>query len=253
MPCYRMNRNHLLIAATALLPFTASADAVGLRIGAYAWQQEFEGTVQDGPTEIDINSTLGLDDETNNVFYVALEHPIPVLPNIALSHTEMEVSARNRLNENFVFDDQVFIVTDTVTTNADLSHTDLTLYYEVLDNWVSLDLGLTVRAFDSSIDIKSSSGDAELDIDGALPMLYAAVKFDLPLTGLYVGASGSGISYEDSSITDYMLNIGYETTFGLGVEAGLRSFDINYEDEDDDTEQADLTVDGSYVSLFYHF
>lgn len=243
----------LTTALAGALPLAASADALGFRVGAYRWMQAFDGTVEYGPDKIDIEDTLGLDDDDNNVYFFALEHPIPILPNVMLSRTEIDVSATNDISETFTFNDETFVASDTVRTEADLSHTDLTLYYEILDNWVSLDIGLTVRAFDGGITLRSTTESADLDLDGAIPLLYAAVKFDLPLTGLYAGGDINAISYNDSAVTDYKINLGYEMSFGLGVEAGFRSFHIDYEDEDDSDEKADITIDGAYLGVFYHF
>lgn len=250
-----MTTKKLLAAAVlAALPVAATADALGFRVEAGQWNQSFEGDVQSGPDSIDIEDTLGIDDESNNFFAVTLEHPIPILPNIRLSRTELEVNESSVINTSFTFEGITYSVSDTVHTDADLSHTDATLYYEILDNWVSLDLGLNFRQFDEGITIESASaGSAELDVDGVLPMLYAGVKFELPLSGLYVSADASGINYKDSTILDYKVNIGYESSIGLGIEAGLRTFDIDYEDEDNSDEKADLTIDGAYASVFYHF
>ena len=241
------------LAIAAALPLAATADTLGFRVSADSWRQQFDGYVQDGPDRIDINDTLGIDDETNNMFSVSFEHPVPFLPNISLTRTKLDVSASNTINQSFTFDNVTYTVTDQVKTNADLSHTDATLYYEVLDNWVSLDLGLTIRKFDEGVQLRSSAGTAKLDLDVVIPMLYVATKFDLPLTGLYIGADVNGISFRGSSLIDYKINIGYESSIGLGIEAGMRRFDINYEDNNDSSQQADVTIDGAYAGLFYHF
>ena len=136
----------LLIVAITLSPLTAAADIVGLTIGGGSWQASPEGSI--GRSDIDLESTLNLDEQNNQFVFVALEHPVPLLPNIRLQHSEMDwtgsalVTAGTDLNGNpFVSDEQVEV-------SLDLSHTDATLYYEVLDNVVDLDLGITARAFD---------------------------------------------------------------------------------------------------------
>lgn len=250
-----MEFKKLLAAGLAVVGSAAvSADTIGFRVEASAWKQSYDGSVQSGLQSVDLENQLGFDDETNNMFTVYLEHPIPMLPNVALSRTELDTSASNMIGlaDGFIFDGELY-VNEQISTDFDLSHTDATMYYEILDNWVSLDLGLTVRQFDEGITIRSAGKQSKLDIDATLPMLYVAAKFELPLSGLYAFASANGISYKDSSIIDYRAAIGYETPIGLGLEAGLRSFDLDYEDEDDSTEQADFTIDGIYTSLFYHF
>jgi outer membrane protein len=243
-----MIKKAIVISLALSMPSIALADSMGFRVGAYSWSQNFSGDVRDDPTQtLDLEDTLGLDDDSNNVIYFALEHPIPIIPNILIQQTEMEVDGAS--TATFNFNDESF--TGDIATQLDLSHTDATLYYEVLDNWVNLDIGLTVRKFDGDINITDSSGNNTSEtFDEAIPMLYVAAKFDLPLTGLYVGVSGNGISTGDASLTDIQANLGYETSFGLGIEVGVRSFDLEYEDDD---EEVNAKVDGNYISLFYHF
>ncbi|MCR8924390.1 TIGR04219 family outer membrane beta-barrel protein [Dasania sp. GY-MA-18] len=238
--------------ALSLLSTAATADTLGFRVGANSWQQDFSGDIQSGDAGdiVDMQDTLGFDDESNNNFYVAIEHPIPLIPNVMLARTEMEINASSDASFNF---DGVDYTAD-IKATADLSHTDATLYYEILDNWVSLDIGFTVRAFDEGFSISGTAGgtteSSEFDVDVVLPMLYVGAKFELPLSGLYVRASGNGISYDGDSVLDYQAAIGYEHSIGLGIEAGFRSFEIEYEDDD---ENADLTIDGAFLGVFYHF
>ncbi len=245
----------LAIASTLGLATTATtqADTLGFRIGAYNWAQEYSGDIQSSVSaidEVDINDDLGLDDESGNTFYIALEHPIPLIPNIRLQQTELEVEESSSPTKTFSFEGQTYNITDQITTTSDLSHTDATLYYELLDNWISIDFGLTIRQFNEGIKLSSTTSTSELDIDATIPMLYVGAKAELPLTGLYVGAEVNGISIGDASLMDYKAGLGYETSIGLGIEAGLRSFEIDY---DDDDEQANLTIDGAFVGVFYHF
>ena len=134
----------LLVLAITLSPITAVADIVGLYIGGGSWQASPEGNI--GRSDIDLESTLNLDEENNQFVFIALEHPIPLLPNIRLQQTEMDwagsalVTAGTDLNGNpFVSDEEVDV-------SLDLTHTDATFYYEILDNVVDLDLGITARA-----------------------------------------------------------------------------------------------------------
>lgn len=241
------------LALSAGLSSTANADFLGFTIGANNWQQEFSGSVRSDITDtIDIENDLGYtDDEGNNNFYVAFEHPIPLIPNVMLARTELEVSGE--ATSTFEFEGISF--DGSVSSTTDLSHTDATLYYEILDNWVSLDIGLTIRSFDEGVTISGSvagggSDTAELEIDGALPMFYVGAKFELPFSGLYVIANGNWIGYDDDTIMDYKAALGYESSIGLGLEIGMRSFELEYED---DEEYADLTIDGMYAGVFYHF
>ncbi len=234
-----------------LLPLAAQADTLGIKFGANAWQQNFSGDAKSGQAgdNIDIENELGFDDDDGFQGYISFEHPIPIIPNILVQRTVIDADSNSILNANFDGVD----FNGPVQSTIDLTHTDATLYYEILDNWISLDLGLTARFFEEGfkIDQTDNSGNrASLDIDEVIPMVYLALKFDLPLTGLYVGADGNGIKYDDDTILDLKAMIGWESSFGLGIEAGYRYFDIQYEDNQ---EEADVTIEGPYAGLFFHF
>ena len=236
----------LILCSTSV---TSYADTLGFRLGAYSWTQNYDGNIQSsgsGLDEIDITDDLGFDDETGTVIFFALEHPIPILPNILIQQTELEINEDS--DTTIIFDGVAF--TSEFNSDSDLSHTDLTLYYEVLDNWVNLDLGLTIRNFDGGVVVSNDFGIGEEEIEETIPMIYIAAKFDLPLTGLYVGASANGMTISDATLIDYQLNLGYETSIGLGIEAGMRNFTLDY---DDDGDEADVTIDGAYIGAFYHF
>lgn len=247
-----MQTRSFLFATALVLSTATQADALGLQFGAYNWKQNFSGEVSSGlaGTMVDVEDDLGYSDENNNVYYVAIEHPIPILPNVRVQQTDMDLSATGF--SSFVFEGYTY--NGAVSSKIDLSHTDVTLYYEVLDNWISLDLGLTARVIqDGTVEITEvSSGRTEsFDADGVLPLLYAAARIEVPfLDGLYLGADVNGIGAGDDSIIDYRAVVGYETSIGLGIEGGYRSFEIDYEDGED---QADLTIDGAYIAAFFHF
>jgi outer membrane protein len=239
------------LIALAILAASASvssqADIVGATAGAYMWKQSWDGDVKAGSQSIDMNDDLGYDDETGKSFYVALEHPVPVLPNIRLQHTALDISETNTLNRSFTFDGKGYVATNTVDSTTDLSHTDGTFYYEILDNWVNLDVGLTVRMFDGEVRIKNqTTGDeGSIEIDAPLPMAYVNARFELPLTGFYASALGNVIAYGDNKVTDMTLALGYELGI-LGLELGYRNFDVQLED---DNEEANVTVDGYFLGV----
>ena len=254
-----MKRSTLMAATVAALtlPASAAADSVlGVYAGVSTWKQSYSGSIRDLNTggsegeEIDFNKDLGLDEESGNVLYVALEHGIPFLPNVKLQTSELETDATNTISRDFNYGDRTFTASDTVRTEADLSHTDLTLYYQVLDNWVSLDLGLTVRLFDGFVSIESSTDSAREDFDAPVPLLYANARADLPFSGAYAGINAHALGDGDNMFVDFQFTVGYEHAVGAGVELGFRSLDLDLDDIDD--VEADLTIDGGFIGVFYH-
>lgn len=237
------------VLAAAVFPMTASADVMGGRFGANSWLQNYSGNVESGGASIDVEDDLGYDDETGYNIYFALEHPIPVLPNILLQYSKIDADASGFLDD-VEFDGITY--SGAVDSSIDITHGDVTLYYEILDNWANLDLGLTGRVFTNGIEITdvSTGIKGSLDIDYVIPLLYAEARFDLPLTGLSLGVTGSGIAYDGDTLYDAKATVAYEFAFGLGLEAGYRAFDLDYDDDDD---RADVTIEGAFAGLYWDF
>jgi outer membrane protein len=248
-----------LIAVTgvlaALLLTTAAARAntfVGLQIGVGTWQQSLSGDVASGAEDVDLERDLDLGREWNNLFYAALEHPLPLLPNVRVEHARISADGRNALTREFTFRGETFAVSDDVVSDVSLTQTDLVLYYEVLDNVVSLDLGLAARWVDGEVDIVSATTATSADFDGVLPLLYGRARVDLPFTGLWAGAQAMGLAYDGHRLFDAGIQVGWTSPPGLGVELGWRTLRLKIDDIDD-IDGADIDVSGPYAALHFHF
>jgi len=234
----------LLVAAVC-----AKADVVGIYGGVGYWRANFSGDVI---SNVDVEDELGISGDNSLDLWVGIEHPIPLLPNIRLERTPLKDSGSGTVKRDFDYQGQTFTVNEQVTTDVDLTHTDATFYYEILDTGMDLDVGLTGRWFGGEVQVN----DAREDLNILLPMLYVRGKFYLPFSGLYIGAKANGISYKSSRATDFALKLGWETDSFIfpefGVEGGYRRFNIRA-DEDDADIDVDVDMDGVFVNLTAHF
>lgn len=242
--------------ATLVLAFsgTAAADVAGFEAGAALWRHDPNGWVEDDDAgdRVDLDDDLRLDTENSGFFWVAIEHPVPTLPNLKLRYTPVEFSGSGTVSEGFTLDGVTFNVNERVDSEADLGQADVIGYYEVLDNVLDLDLGLNVKVIDATVRVTSrTTGRSQtLDFAAPLPLLYARAGFDLPLTGLSVGAELSGIAYSGNSITDGMLFVRYERAF-LGAELGYRQMRLKLDDLED--VGADVDIGGAYAGVYADF
>jgi outer membrane protein len=251
--------NTLTLASIASLHIAsidvAQADIAGFEVGAYNWTPDYKGTMSassDGSegTTIDMQDDLGFSDDSHNIIWFSLEHPVPVIPNIKIVSSDLSSSATGNKEEEFVFNGQTYNANVDNATTFDMSNIEYTLYYEILDNWINVDLGMTFRQYDGMVEISAEGDSAREDLDFTIPLLYVAARADLPFTGFFVEGQINTISAGGNSLTDTSFGLGYESDIGFGAKAGYRTFEM---DVDEDGFQADLEFSGAYLSVFYHF
>lgn len=246
------------IAAVAafLLPSLSSADLLGVRVGVNYWGYDIGGTVRYqtkvSANDIDVNKDLGYDDGSLGFYYIAFEHPVPFLPNVRISKTDIDENANGRLSQSVEYGGITFNVNEAVSSNVDLKQTDITLYYSPLDTVANVDVGINAKYIDSTARITgATSGTADADVSGWVPMGYLGLGVDLPLTGLAIGAEISYISYQSSSFYDYTVRATYTSPWFVGAEIGYRKIKLDLDDFDDSF--ADVEFDGPYAGLYIHF
>lgn len=228
-----------LILATPL----AQADIVGLGASLGYWHSDLSGDIAQGNRSVDVDDELGMEGDGNISASVYLEHPVPVLPNVRLAYTLVQQSGNGTLTGSY---DGVSAGAS-VRSDLDFEQLDLTLYYEILDNWVNLDLGLTIRDFSGEAQVQNAADASQFSktkADAVLPLGYVAARFDLPLTGLAVGAEGNFIAFDGDSVRDFNVYGQYSISL-LQLRAGYRQLAVDYEDGSD---ALDLKIDGPFIS-----
>jgi len=242
----RMIRSAVLLAAVAAVP-AAQADVLGFGASIGYWDSDLSGKADKDGDRVDVDDELDLSNNSEANLSAFLEHPIPLLPNVRLSYIKIDQDGRGRLGSGF----DGFVAGTPVDSSLKWRQTDLTLYYEVLDNWINLDLGLTVRDLDAELKVTDVAGleQSKTDVDAVVPMGYAAARFDLPFSGLSVGINGNVISYGGDSVYDYDV-YGQYAFAGVQLRAGYREMAVDYEDGDD---RLDIDIGGPFASVGFSF
>ncbi len=246
-----MTKKLCAAALLALSPVVSADTFWGVYLGGGIWQSQYDGNLGESTLNVDVRE-LGHDKSRNNFFNLAIEHPVPLLPNLRLARINLDSSETAVISHSFSLNGVVFEVDAEVASTLDLSHTDVTLYYELLDNQVSFDLGLTLRGFNGEASARSEETEESVKLDDWLPLVYARLEFELPLTGFSLGAIGQGISYKDSRLTDYEVYLRYtfDSALDVAVNLGYRSLAVELDESDI---QADVELTGPYVGLLLHF
>lgn len=242
-----MKLKQLFCLLALSVPLAANADFLSISAGGGGWNATPSGSIKKttDPASVDLNDNLFWDTETQGYAFITLEHFVPILPNARLMLTQIDQSGSGITS--FDFDGQTF--SGNVSNKFTIDALDLLLYYEVLDNVVSLDLGLNIRNL--KVDYTINNGSSTTDsLDETVPMLYVLVGGS-PWPDLVISGELSYVAFSGSSISDFTAKIAYTTNFFVGFEAGYRQ--QKYEFDDISDTDAKLDFDGVFAGAYLKF
>ncbi|GAA03180.1 TIGR04219 family outer membrane beta-barrel protein [Photobacterium leiognathi] len=209
-----MKKVMLSVAAAVALVSAVPAQAdtlLGVKVGADAW---FANAKVDGNKS----------DDTSGSYYASIEHFIPLVPNFMVRYNNID------------------------TGNVAFEQSDLTAYYEILDNdLVALDLGVTVSKFGS---VKLNNDDRFSDWQ---PTLYGNAEIGIPATPLTVFAQANAGNFDGTRLFDGQAGVKY--TIGLvaadlNIRGGYRMMDYDF---DKAKNTGDVDLDGWFAGVEVDF
>lgn len=239
-----------IVLATMVATTFGMADFIGGEINLGYYSHTPTGTAQNKDDIVDIKDDLNWKNENDIFFKAYIEHPLPMIPNIKIGYTGFKQEGSGTVTDTFSWGGiQLFSLSDDVYSKLDLNFYDITLYYELLDNWLNLDMGLNIKYFDGAIDIETTKKHEHNDIQLPLPMLYLKARLDIPTTNLSFQAEGDYISYEENNIYDLEIGARYEIVVGFGIEVGYKSLKIKIDNVEDFS--MDANFNGVYGKLVW--
>ena len=161
-----MKALNLLYALAGLAAVhTAHADVIGLKGSVDFWSYSADLS---HPHEAQPQSQLG--DDHGLSFSAALEHPVPLVPNIKIKHARLQADSDESAS-------------GAPRNQLDLNYSDFILYYELLDNIINADAGLGLKRLEG--DIRHNYAAAQ-DVSASIPMLYAQAGVIISKTKLVI-------------------------------------------------------------------
>jgi outer membrane protein len=232
----------------ALAPITHADTILGLYIGADYWGTSTSGAINSQSSD----SSVVFDSNKPTTSYIALEHPIPMVPNVMLRNASLDLTGDSVAGIN------VYGGSNLTSATASVDQTDAVLYYEILDNGlVSFDIGLNLRKVHGNYKVFSNADTLveETQFSGYLPMLYAAGEVGIATTGLSVYGDFNALSVGDHSMRDVQAGVAYQfidnAVIDMSARLGYRKLSIDLQDLDGIN--SDLSVDGITAGLRVHF
>jgi outer membrane protein len=242
-------RQRVIALAMAILPAVAMADFLGLSVGGGVWNTSPEGGFRRAgdPSLVDVKDNLLWDTESRGYVTASFEHFVPLLPNIRVNIMSLDNSGNG--NSSFTFHGDTY--TGVIDNKMTVEQSDLLLYWELLDNIVSLDFGIDARALNIDYSIRDNNGHSISDTASqVVPMLYLMVGAS-PWFGIQLSAEAYYISAAGNELSDYSAKISYTTDYLVGFEAGYRSEKIVLDDVDNFF--ANMTFKGPFLGAYLKF
>jgi outer membrane protein len=265
MPATRRLLSSLVTISALALSAPVSADVLGLRAGIEYWQADLLGEAQSSAARARKAKPVQFDDwefygETYNSLWINFEHPVPFVPNLRMTYTNIE-NAKTKYDVRHVSGSVFWYTDDTAALIFD--NIDFTFYYEVLDNWINLDVGLTARSLNGEFELISTTPNDILSapvrdytkLNEIVPMVYLNGRFDIPfMEGLYVQSVINGITDGTNTLYDADVRVGYTfelAVFDIGVYGGYRR--MTMETTDLGNLYTNAYMDGLFTGLEAHF
>ncbi|NQY86290.1 MAG: TIGR04219 family outer membrane beta-barrel protein [Colwellia sp.] len=251
-----MKKTIIAVSLAALLCTSAQADTLlGLYIGGHMWANQAEGSFGEGS---DNQAAFDFNDENQGGFFVAIEHPIPLIPNIKIASTTLDTVGGATISGSFTFEGETYSANSALDTTFDASYVDYTFYYELFDSdLLTFDFGITARDLESQITVveQATTQSSNLSVSGIIPLLYVNTIIGLPFTGFNIFAEANFLSYDDNTVYDYQIGVSYELLDNLAIDLdltlGYRAVKLELNDIDD--LYSDLTFDGVFAGAIIHF
>ena len=240
-----------LAVAAALCGSLFAAD-FSAAAGAGVWNAEPSGKAQYKGDRFDVSDDTGLEGSNNFYVWGALEHPLPLLPNVRIERNAFSSSGSK--TTSFEFDRTVF--TGNIDTDFDLDQLAIIGYYILPIPVVDIRLGLGADTIDGKIAVSGSVGgigqSRSTNLSVTLPIVYAGVRYDFGTLPIGIETDIKYIGYGDSSLSDYSIKIDWTfLSFGvdLAVEAGYRAWSLVIDDLSGTDAETDISVAGAFAGL----
>ncbi len=245
-----MKIKQLICFLALTTPVIANADSLSVVVGGGAWNAAPHGGFNktNDPDGVSVNNDLFWDTEAQGYFFATFEHFVPLVPNVKLAYTKTDQSGEGLAA--FTFDGISY--NGNVKNNVSIEIIDLIAYYELLDNVVSIDLGVDIRNInaDTKISETGTTTQSSDSFNQTFPMLYVLVGAS-PWPGLTFSGEISYVTYSGSDVSDLIAKVAYTTDYFVGFEAGYRKQSYNFDDVS--SSDSDLSFDGVFAGAYVKF
>lgn len=230
----------------------ATADLLGVRAGLEYWRAQPDMVAGDAGAA----GGWSLNDANGLAWAARFEHPIPLVPNVAVRYQQNDYSAQAPLADNLRLGQIGYSAGQNTWQYQEYQHYDATAYYELLDNpLLSVDLGLTARRLAVKSELNTNLLNNSADLSVLIPLLYLDTEIGMWGTDTVFFANGHYSRYQSDLNYDWQAGIAWRlidvAMFQAYLRAGWQYNKLSVSDRDHLDVQANSS--GGFVGLYLDF
>ena len=232
-------KNVVIGTVVALGALVAAQPAkADILFGVYGEAQYWFADTSGGYGASESLTYYNFDDDSQLRLSVALQHSVPLIPNIRIETQNMKTTSWPP---------------NGASSELDLSHDSAILYYTFLDNsLVRFHAGVAAKRFNGYV---SDAVGNSWNLSETIPTAYGLIGVGLPFTGLSAYARGHALAIDSSSLQDVEVALQYQFFDTLlldgSIQVGYRYF--NLELDNVAGLYSDVEFKGPFVGLQLHF
>ena len=248
-----------ILLGLATIATMASADFLGVSVGAGMWQENIDGYVKNGDKKNYLNNSsisitdqnngnLKLSDEIKPYIWAKFIHPIPLIPNVRAEYRQYHTTGTNGhvVGKINMFGEDIDL-TGVANTDITMNSYDVTAFYE-LKFFVEVEAGLGINVLDGTTDITVNGVKNSASFTAPIPYLYGRVESPT-FMGFSFEAQAKYLDVSEAFYHDYQGAVKYHLPtpiIDISITAGYKTQEIYAEDGDDVT---DMKFSGAYAEL----
>lgn len=237
------------ILATGSMRVVYADTLIGLDGGVDQWWYDAEQTLHSNPSPPILASA------STTSYFLALEHPLPILPNIRLQGIRLQAVGGAQV-PLLTSDGQTTTSSDVHYLASDFRSTSYILYYDILDNGViALDLGILANHLQSTHFLSTTNRNSSRHTDTWLPAAYLDTRIHFPGSDISMFSTVSVANYQDDRWFDAQLGVVYQFMSNPLLNANLRLGyrKLNVTVTHDYATRLDTNFKGYFSGLSFHF
>lgn len=240
-----MKRSTVVLLCLSLWPASSAwaAGPVDIDVQLGTWIKDVSGDVKWKGDGIDVDSDLGLGDDTS--LYARGRLHVIALGNFYASYAPLEHTGDKVLSRTITFGDRTFSGGAVVASKIDLDMYDIAWTTTPISfPTTELEVGVNVKYIDGTVSVREGATAETADMSVPVPMLKAALRFDVPF--VTVELDGAGIAYGGNHFYDLSAQVKITPVMPFYISGGYRLLDLELEDGD---QRAAIKTGGPFLGL----